>query len=86
MKENDMRWLAPALAALYGVAYVYSATLKGSAGDNYVLWSVRHSIVAAELFLDPPPPQNAPMSQGAAWLFSHAGAAATLLADPPRTR
>jgi hypothetical protein len=58
------RRLVPAFAALYGVAYVYSAALKGSAADNAVLWSVRHPMVAAELFLDPPPHLHDPRNVG----------------------
>jgi hypothetical protein len=65
------------------VASAYAHAVRRTAQDGPIAWAIRHPVVMFELMTDPPPPPNAPMAQGAAWLFLHANEAATLFADPP---
>jgi hypothetical protein len=76
--------VAAAAAALFGAMAVFASyAVKGTPQDHPVAWAIRHPVVTINLLRDPPPPPNAPVLQGGAWLFLHASDAATMFADPP---
>jgi hypothetical protein len=70
-----------AVVAVNAVAYAHA--VRGTAGDGSISWAIRHPFVMFDLLTDPPPPGNASLVQGGAWLFAHANDVATMLADPP---